>query len=560
MPSSFLGLGIAYSGLTANQRSLQVTSHNISNANTEGYSRQRMDTHAYSPDVLPGDLGTLGNGVEVEAVKQIRDEFLDYKYRGENAKYGEWDARSSVLKEVESIINEPSDSSISEVLDDYFESVHELNKNPENLTTRTLVRQRAIAVTKQVNQMSEKLKEMQSDLNFEFNSAVNDLNNKAEQIVELNKVIYETELEGGKANDIRDQRNVLLDEMSELADIDYYEDDNNRFHISLDGTKMVSHFNSTKLELTPRDERLNEDDAVDLTEVQWETGQSYTPTSGKLKGLYESRDNIEGDAKGIPYYVERINNFINTFAEESNRIHSEGFGIDSDKTTGTFMFTINDLTTERYKEYLRDYGLNNETGQFGNGEAGIDVTNQVLNDTSGLTGDDLQEKIIENKNKIIGNNPQYKGKAIKKVDNDYLVVDKMKASQVSIAKDLEDLNLIAASSTKDGVPGDGKNALDLTQIRNNQKLYDWGSPEDYVKSLISNLGVDGQEANRVTENQEVLVDELQSKRLSIQGVSLDEEMTNMIKYQKAYSASARMINVMDEMLDLIVNRLGVGGR
>ena len=158
MASSFLGLGTSYSGLTANQRSLQVTSHNIANANTVGYTRQRMDMKAYKPDQLSGGLGTLGNGVEVEAVKQIRDEFLDYKYRGENAKFGEWDARSSVLKEVEAIINEPSDSSISEVLDDYFEALHELNKNPENLTTRTLVRQRAIAVTNKLTKCLKSLK------------------------------------------------------------------------------------------------------------------------------------------------------------------------------------------------------------------------------------------------------------------------------------------------------------------------------------------------------------------------------------------------------------------
>lgn len=552
MPSSFLGLGISYSGLTANQRALQVTSHNIANANTEGYSRQRMDMHAHKPDSLSGGLGTLGLGVDVEAVKQIRDEFLDFKYRGENAKYGEWSARQDVLKNVEAIINEPSDSSISEVLDDYFEALHELNKQPESLTTRTLVRQRAIAVTKQMNQMSVKLKELQKDLNFEFDTAVIDLNNKSEQITELNKIIYETELEGGTANDIRDQRNLLLDEMSELADIQYYEDENDRFHVLLDGTEIVSHYRNTKLELIERTEKLNPDDSVDLTELQWESGQAYTPSSGKIKGLMDARDNITGDFKGIPYYVDRLNNFIDTFAEESNRIHSQGFGIDSQRTTDIFMYTINDMTTEEYKTYLLNSGLDNDEP--------IEVTSQVLQGTSSLSGDDKQEKIIENKSLILQKNEQFDNKTIKLVDGKYYVVDKIKASEISLAKDLEDLDLIAASSTQEGVPGDGKNALALTQIRNNKKLYEWGSPEDYVKSLVSNLGVDGQEAIRITENQEVLVDQVQTKRLSIQGVSLDEEMTNMVKYQKAYSASARMINVLDEMLDLVVNRLGTIGR
>ena len=114
MSSGFLGLTTSLSGLFANQRSLGIVSHNIANANTEGYSRQVMNTKAYKPQILVGGMGTLGVGVDVTAVKQVRDSYLDFKYRTEMSVKGEWDARASVLTELEGIFNEPSDSSIAE--------------------------------------------------------------------------------------------------------------------------------------------------------------------------------------------------------------------------------------------------------------------------------------------------------------------------------------------------------------------------------------------------------------------------------------------------------------
>jgi flagellar hook-associated protein 1 FlgK len=136
----------------------------------------------------------------------------------------------------------------------------------------------------------------------------------------------------------------------------------------------------------------------------------------------------------------------------------------------------------------------------------------------------------------------------------------MKASEVTIARDLEDLNKFAAAINVEDIPGDGSNILKLIATRHDAELYEWGAPEDYIKSLVSNLGVDAAEANRVSTNQALLTNEYSTARDSIMGVSLDEEMANMIKYQTAYNANARMVNVFDEMLDLVVNRLGTVGR
>ena len=550
MSSGFLGLTTSLSGLFANQRSLGIVSHNIANANTEGYSRQVMNTKAYKPQVLVGGMGTLGVGVDVTAVKQVRDSYLDFKYRTEMSVKGEWDARASVLTELEGIFNEPSDSSIAELLDQYYESLQSLNKNPENLTARTLVRQNTIALSEGVQRISTMLKNLQADLNFQFKSAVGEVNSISDQIAKLNETIYKAELEGGIANDVRDQRNVLVDKLSELVKIDYYEDEQNRFYVLVGGQQLVAHYRSDTLKLVAREDKVNPDDGDGIMDVEWSNGNFINLGAGKVKGLQEVRDNMTGDRKGIPYYVGKLNEFIETFTSTFNNLHEDGYGLDG--STGTYMFTIDNMTTAQYKDYLVNKGLN--------GLPADEITASVLSGVSTLPENEREAKIKENINKILLNNPNYKDKSVKLIDGKYYVVDRMKASQVTIAKDLEDLNKFAAATRVEDLPGDGTNILKMIATRHDVKLYEWGAPEDFIKSLVSNLGVDAGESNRVSKNQALLVNEYSTARDSIMGVSLDEEMANMIKYQTAYNANARMVNVFDEMLDLVVNRLGTVGR
>jgi flagellar hook-associated protein 1 FlgK len=177
-----------------------------------------------------------------------------------------------------------------------------------------------------------------------------------------------------------------------------------------------------------------------------------------------------------------------------------------------------------------------------------------------MSESEKQAQINSNIKKILTNNPSYNNKAVRMIDGKYYVVDRMKASEVTVARDLEDLNKIGAATRLEDIPGDGTAILRLIETRHNVRLYEWGAPEDFIKSLVSNLGVDAAESNRNAMNSKLLVNEYSTARDSIMGVSLDEEMANMIKFQTAYNANARMVNVFDEMLDLIVNRLGTAGR
>lgn len=552
MASTFFGFNVVKSGLSANQMALNTVSHNIANANTEGYSRQRLTMYADKPDTFPSAPGTIGKGVRMDNVTQIRDEFLDFKYRNENTKLGEYSTLEETYKTLEAIINEPSDSGIATVMDEFFSALHELNKAPESLTTRALVRQRAIALQETVNGLSESLNREQENLDYEITVVADEINGYAKQIADLNRTIYTSELNGQSANDLRDQRNLILDKLSELVDIEYYDDSMGRFYVDVTGRPLVSHYTYDTLETYERTERENPYDVDRLHDLEWASGSTFHTTGGKLSALLDMRDNISGEQKGIPYYVDKLNEFVDTLATELNRVHKSGYDLNGD--TGINLFTINNMTTADYENFLLTEGYNDG--------AAIDVSSAVLSGTStSLTDDENNEIIQENITDILENNPHYEGKSIKFVQNKYIVVDRIQANELTISKDVEfDLDKISASATAEGAPGDGDNALNLAQVRHNVGLYAWGSPDDFIKSLVSNLGVDAQDALRNADNEAVLLKQIEYNRQSIMGVSLDEEMTNMVKYQQSYNACARMMNVMDEMIDLVVNRLGTVGR
>jgi len=491
MSSTFFGFNIARSGLFTSQRALNVTSHNIANANTEGYSRQRLDIKESDPMSLPGK-GMIGTGVETENISQLRDEFLDIKYRHENTIHGEWDSKSDMLRDVEdilSMLNEASNTEDKTVIDKFFGALQDLSTDAGNGDKRTTLREWGVALAETLNHMANQFEKLQSDTDLETRTTVDDINSYAEQIKDLNKAIYRAELDGSKANDLRDQRNLLVDKLSELTKIDTYEDNQNRFHVLVGGTALVSHFKTTKLTYEQRTTNLNQYDTKNLHDIKWENGDPFRPKGGKIKALIDMRDNASGEDKGIPYYMERLNEFTDTFAKKINEIHAGGFDLNGN--TGFYFFTINNKTT-----------------------AAFDPTTETIT-----------------------------------------------AKDITISFEIEQsLDNIAASNDANGLPGNGGNAIDMADVRHDSGLFTWGTPEDYIRSLNANVGVETQQANRMRDNQKVILNQVETNRLSISGVSLDEEMTNMIQFQHSFNANSRMITTMDEMIDTIISRMGLVGR
>ncbi|HEX3032838.1 MAG TPA: flagellar hook-associated protein FlgK [Bacillota bacterium] len=493
MSSTFFGLEIGRSALQTQQKALDVTGHNIANANTPGFSRQEAVLAARNPFTVPGynrptTPGQVGTGVQVEQIRRIRDSFVDAQVRTENKNLGYWTAKQDALTKVEVIINEPSDSSLRSVLDQFWESWQELSKDPESLSVRSVVRQRGIAVAETINHMDQLYSELQYDLNDNIKTKIQDINSIANQIAEINKQILPIEAQGDKANDLRDRRDLLVDKLSQLADVNVWEDGLGQLNVTLGGWSMVR---GSKVSLMDTvNDPLNEG----YVNVVWadDTSQAVNLAAGELKGLLEARgswDATAGEVVGIiPAMRKGLNEIAKNIVDTVNAEHSVGYDLDGN--TGNNFFKPFDVT--------------------------------------------------------------------------WPPVGKTYAQCITVDQEILDgLGAIAAGSLAPApapIVGDGANALAIAQLKQAKTMalaVGMGTVDDYYRSQIGKLGVDSQEAQRMVDNQQSLVDMLENQRQAVAGVSLDEEMTNMIKFQKGYEAAARVITVMDEMLDKIINGMGM---
>ncbi|SHH20074.1 flagellar hook-associated protein FlgK [Tepidibacter thalassicus] len=546
----FFGLNIAKSGLFAAQKALNTVGHNIANANTPGYTRQRVELRPDNPLSSPGGKGMIGTGVDAYKITQIRNEFLDIKFRSEVNVYGQWSYRSSSLEQIEAIMNEPSDSGIRKVMDNFFASFEELSKDPSSLTTRAVVRERAIEFTHTLNHAYSQLEKMIKDTDFEVQTTVNQINTYAKDLAKLNAQIQRAEMDGSNANDLRDQRNLILDKLSELVDVEVKEVSNGEHGgvktiIAINGHPLVYHDEVDEIEIEKNFHKYKDELGLEfeISSLKFKSGSPINTSylKGKIKAQLDMRDNMnDADGpKGIPYYMQKLNEFVQKITSDINRINMQGYGLD-ENSTGKLFFE-----SEKIADIDSD------------GDGNKDIDNYVktyLNANPTKTEEDAI--------KDWENNSANKGYTIMKDgDGNWYKVSKISARDVKISKDIDkDLDNIAAAKISDGTgrakPGDNSNILEMSNLRHKNDMFTWGSPDDFVKTLISNIGVDAQEAKRMTQNQEVLVNQIDSTRQSVSGVSLDEEMANMVKFQHAYNASARMITAVDEMIDVIINRMG----
>lgn len=489
MRTTFGTFNIATSGLFASQRALDVTSHNISNANTVGYSKQTSLQRATMPTY--GDsTGVVGTGVETYDIIRMRSSYLDQKYWGQNKTYQEWTVKQANLEQMEGIFNEPSETGIRKVMDEFFGSLEELSKKPGDSTCRVAVLEKANVLAVSINRNGNELLNSIRDLNFSIKNKVSEVNSLAEQIANLNKHIFGFELNGNKANDLRDQRNVLLDQLSSVVNITVSEmpgpNGNSYLDVKIGGITLINHISYNKL--TTEDESIpgiSDIGGGKISQVVWDgvQNQKVRIEGGELKGLLDTRD---GDGtgfnyRGLPYYLSRLNEFAQGFASSFNSQHSQG--VDHEGNQGGNFF--------------------------------YDPGTPAINSINFKVDPDITA------------NP----------------------------------NKIAASSLDDGESNNGNVKL-LIELRKSKTMFTSlkGTPDDYIKSMLSALAVDSSQAKRMTANSEAMIYQTENRRYSESGVSLDEEMTNMVKFQQAYNASARMITTLDKILDTTVNRLGIVGR
>lgn len=535
MRSTFHGLEVAKRGMFTQQSALYVTGHNIANANTPGYSRQRVNfvqTEPYPPASMnrPQIPGQMGTGVEAGSIERVRESFLDIQYRGENNKLGYWEARADALKKMEDIMNEPSDNGLAKTMDQFWQALQDLSVNPENEGARSVVRQRGLAVVETFHYLHDSLSQIKKDLANEIGVTVTEINSLAEQISKINQQISEIEPHGYLPNDLYDERDRLIDQLSKLVNVQIEkvpsggnalkiaEGTYNIYLIGSNGNKiyLVQGNSYQSLSFSSGQDidgdGINETPTSDVDNVQV-GGASISITSfpsGKLLGLIESfgyKDSL-GNVKGIyPEMISNLDKLAYTFGKVFNAIHKQGYGLNSN-TNGVGFF---DETTLNVPGAAKDIKLSSAI-------------------------DDLSKIAASTKLNASG---------ISESGNGSNALNLASVGQILLSSGT--VNLIDIS-------------IDLTTLGPTPPRLASGTIRSNYEGWIGKLGVDGQQAERLKNNSEVLRQSVEERRQSVSSVSLDEEMTNMIKYQHAYNAAARQITVIDEMLDKIINGMGIVGR
>jgi len=313
MPGILEALHIAKSALELQQYGIQVTGHNIANANTEGYTRQRVVSEARAPLETP--YGMLGTGVQVAEIERTRESFLDEQVRTASGDLGKWAQAERALSEVEGVFAEPSEGGLNSLLREFWDSWRALGDNPEDYAARQVVLGKAETLVDAFHRLDRQLREVQYNMNFLVDSKVEEINRIAGRIAELNVQILYIESKGSQANDDRDRRDLLLDELSKLVDVQVVEGSDGMVNVFLDGRPLVEGKEVSELDTLPVAE-----EGHPVEKVIWKQGAREVRISGgELGGILEVRDDK------INTYLERLDRLARTLAEEVNSIHRNGY-------------------------------------------------------------------------------------------------------------------------------------------------------------------------------------------------------------------------------------------
>lgn len=527
MSSTFHGIETARRSLFTQQAALNTTGHNIANANTQGFSRQKVNMTASIPIEVPGLThsavpGQLGTGVEFSSIKRIREGFLDDQFRNENKSLGSWNIQSDTLDKLQTIMNEPTDSGIRTVLDNFWKTWSDLSKNPEDVTGRKILRENTIALTDAFNQVSKQLSDLNNDLTTNIGVKANEINSTIQTIASLNSQIVKVEGMGDDANDLRDQRDLLTDNLSKIINITVTETSTG-YNINMGSVNLVNGSTSTATSATSLGSAVASGDL----------------NSGEVHGMIYSRDQYVAD------YQKQLDTLANTIANGDVTITIPAGSVIPNNTTlntasGPVTFTGTDaqrtLTADTVVTVQGINGLHKLGYLF---TTPATTGGDFFTAKAGATGINASS---------IQLNPA--------IQND--------ASQIATSMRTDD-----SSGKEVTVKGNNTMAILMAQLKDSKFTFPSGvtgngvtsgTMDDYFQSIVGQMGVQAQTATRQMKNQQNLVDQVDARRQSISGVSLDEEMSNMIMFQHAYGAASRFMTTYDQILDKLINGTGMVGR
>ncbi|MGL4654606.1 MAG: flagellar hook-associated protein FlgK [Sarcina sp.] len=601
--SLFSVLNVSKSGMFTAQQSLNTTSHNMSNVQTVGYTKQRAKVQTMRAQSVPGVEGQIGTGSQVEAIERVRNNFLDYQIRNEASVLGTYDMRASYLIQMEGIYNEPSDTGIASLMSKFFDSWQELSKQPQSSNNRTVVVQQTLALTDALNHTATRLKELGKNAQNEIKNSVNDINSMLGQLDSLNKEITTVTVSGDQPNDLMDRRDLLLDELSkkfgikvdagsfnglDIKNADYMgamppfvnSDPNGDYtrlsyvnNIERDktdpsgGTYKISYYQLgetgnernmktlTLRDVTPEQLKQLENSRVILADpkgmavkgdgaplrdgatASFSEIRVFKPSNGELAGAISIQAEIAS-------YTEQLNQLAKGIAFSVNAIHSGMEGTTRENGSPEKDF-IPLFVNKSIAEYTSSGEIINIDALLdGESEitaANITINKAILDDPMKLkTRTNDSEFAYASENYIDGETDGARALAIAQLRDSMLKFQDIGVS-IKTRKDLFDLSKGGNRLTNNGM-----------KVENNTSGM---SVEEFYKDGIDRLGVQSQEAQRMVENQSSLVFDISMQRESVSGVSLDEEAINLVQFQHAYNANAKVISTVNELLDVVVNGL-----
>ncbi|KMK77426.1 flagellar hook-associated protein FlgK [Alkalihalobacillus pseudalcaliphilus] len=555
MLSTFSGLETARRALMTQQQALYTVGHNVANANTAGYTRQRVNfqtTEAYPSAGMnsPQIPGSMGTGVKAGSIQRIRDQFLDVQFRNEHTKTGYWNARYLSLEKMESQMNELSMDGLTKQLNELWSKFQDLVQNPAESGERSVVRETAKALTDSFNYISNSLTQIQDDYKNELDVQTTHLNSLLNQLNQVNKQIRDVEPHGYVTNDLYDEQDRLIDEISGYMKVSVSREESsgkpnsaaegavNLFFVDANGTRhaMVDGSNPDNLQQITM---TKDEDGHFVSMNIGDVNLSFSDMpNGALKGIVEALGytNEQGEVVGTyTKMLAQLDEMAFVFAKQINDIHKSGFtlpDVNGEVHQGQDFFTIGSLD------------FNDPTNKKG-AAALLAVSDHINQSLNHIAASGVNKEALENVE-------QYEAvlREAKDTNNFALVADFLENEAVF----------------KPGVPkafpGDASNAALLADAKDMQLQFGTSTATvgGFYQSVIGQMAVDTKEAERLLNNSGNLLASVEFNRQSVSNVSVDEELTLMIQYQHAYNAAARNITMVDELIDTIINRMGLVGR
>jgi len=550
----FGALNTARSSILTQQTGIEVTGQNLANINTPGYSRQLVRLEASSP-VMAGN-GLIGTGVRLASIRRESDSFINAQMNNTASNQSFYQTTDRAVALLESVFNETDNRGLSHNISQFFSSFHDLAVNAQGMTERSAVLSKASLMTDSVRRLAGDMKKTQANMEDQIKQDVSQVNLLTSDIADLNRKIHQTEVGNVSANDLRDQRDQKVKALAKILDISAYEDTgNNQLMVTTStGKHLVLGQTAFQLETSVNgnnkglvDININ-DGQGNLTKINQEI------TSGSLFGNLHMRDTV------IPDYLSRLDKLAAGIIREVNRVHSSGYGLD--KKFGRNFFDSLKVTARENVNNTGNATISGAVGQQGfvsTDNYRVDVTGAgtfTLNNlTTGLASGTFT--FVSGAAVDLGNGMNITLSGTAQTGDQFTLSSSEDAALTMKINSIvsNDPNKIASGKTL--FPGDGTNAINIANLQDsftfsgNTLLAGSGAVtfQDFYGALVSDVGIERGKSTQGMDHQQAIFSQLFKQRENIAGVSIDEEMVNIIKFQQAYDASAKIIVTIKEMLN-----------